>query len=130
MLGEGEVDVLTRSFKSPDQYEQSRPDKNYLEENAKMSPSAVEAVPPTEELAKTKISDSSNLLQAAVDAAIARYEERNPQSKALHLQAVTSLPGGNTRSAIFTWPFPISMKSGKEYQVTSEDGHTYAPRCP
>ncbi|KAF3766811.1 PLP-dependent transferase [Cryphonectria parasitica EP155] len=61
----------------------------------------------------------------ALDAAIARFKARNPCSEALYRQAVESLPGGNTRTQLYTFPFPVYMKSGQGYQVTSEDGHIY-----
>lgn len=60
-----------------------------------------------------------------LDEAKARYIARNAKSKALHEEAVKSFPGGNTRTVLHTDPFPICMKSGKGYQLTSEDGHTY-----
>lgn len=66
----------------------------------------------------------AQLLQAKLDAATARYAERNPRSKALHDEAVKSMPGGNTRTVLHVGPFPVVMKSGKGFQITSEDGHT------
>ena len=53
-------------------------------------------------------------LQIAVDAAKARHEE-----------AVNVLPGGNTRTILHTDPFPIYIKQGNSYQVTSEDDVTW-----
>ena len=64
------------------------------------------------------------LAQKALDAAIARFEARNPISKQLHERATTSMPGGNTRTQLHTSPFPVVMKHGRGYQVTSEDGCT------
>ncbi|KAF2271011.1 PLP-dependent transferase [Lojkania enalia] len=61
----------------------------------------------------------------AIEAAKTRFVERNPTSLKLHEEAVKSLPGGNTRSLLHTAPFPIYMKSGTDYRVVSEDGHTY-----
>lgn len=60
---------------------------------------------------------------AALEAAIARFKARNPRSQELHQLALGSMPGGNTRAQMYTFPFPVCMKSGKGYQVTSEDGH-------
>lgn len=59
----------------------------------------------------------------ALEAAIARFKARNPRSQELHKLALDSMPGGNTRAQMYTFPFPVSMKSGQGYQVTSEDGH-------
>ncbi|GAB7356638.1 hypothetical protein MBLNU459_g7358t1 [Dothideomycetes sp. NU459] len=75
--------------------------------------------------ARTKNTASTSRLQDALDAAISRFEERNPISKRLHDEATRSLPGGNTRTLLHTSPFPVCMKSGHGYQVTDEDGHTY-----
>lgn len=69
--------------------------------------------------------DITSSLRAKLDEATARYIERNPRSKALHDEANKTMPGGNTRAVLHTGPFPMAMKSGKGYQVTSEDGHTY-----
>jgi glutamate-1-semialdehyde 2,1-aminomutase len=60
----------------------------------------------------------------ALEAAKIRFAERNKTSLKLHEESVKSLPGGNTRSLLHTTPFPVFVKSGKGYQITSEDGHT------
>ena len=61
----------------------------------------------------------------AVNAAKQRFTKKNAESLKLHQEANKRLPGGNTRSVLHTAPFPVYLKSGKAYQVTSEDGHTY-----
>ncbi|KAM0459117.1 hypothetical protein ACHAO4_002508 [Trichoderma viride] len=68
---------------------------------------------------------SSQKISQALEEAKARYVVRNAKSKILHEEATKSFPGGNTRTVLHTSPFPISMKSGKGYQLTSEDGHIY-----
>jgi glutamate-1-semialdehyde 2,1-aminomutase len=68
-------------------------------------------------------SNSSQKISQALEEAKARYVVRNAKSKILHEEATKSFPGGNTRTVLHTSPFPISMKSGKGYQLTSEDGH-------
>lgn len=60
----------------------------------------------------------------ALEQARAKYIQQNPKSKALHVKALDSLPGGNTRAVLHADPFPLYMKSGHGYQVTSEDGKT------
>ncbi|TQV95732.1 glutamate-1-semialdehyde 2,1-aminomutase [Cordyceps javanica] len=67
----------------------------------------------------------SSSLQAALDAANDNFIARNPKSKALHEEALKTFPGGNTRTVLHTSPFPICMKSGKGFQVVSEDGDTF-----
>lgn len=63
-------------------------------------------------------------IAGALEAAKIRFAERNNTSLKLHEESVKSLPGGNTRSLLHTAPFPVFVKNGKGYQVTSEDGHT------
>jgi len=62
-------------------------------------------------------------LEAALEAARARFVLRNPTSLKLHQEALNRLPGGNTRSLLYTAPFPIYIKSGSEHRVFDEDGH-------
>ncbi|KAI1074851.1 pyridoxal phosphate-dependent transferase [Whalleya microplaca] len=63
--------------------------------------------------------------QVAYNAALKRFIATNQKSSNLFQEATESMPGGNTRTQLHTAPFPIFMKSGKDYQVTSEDGYTY-----
>ncbi|EEH36506.2 glutamate-1-semialdehyde 2,1-aminomutase [Paracoccidioides lutzii Pb01] len=49
----------------------------------------------------------------------ARYKSRNLQSQAAHQDALKDMPGGNTRSSIFSTPFPLTIASGKDGTVTS-----------
>ncbi|KAL7914728.1 pyridoxal phosphate-dependent transferase [Trichoderma velutinum] len=69
--------------------------------------------------------DSAHKLSLALSEAKALYVTRNAKSQAIHEQATKSFPGGNTRTVLHTDPFPICMKSGQGYQLTSEDGNTY-----
>lgn len=71
--------------------------------------------------AKSVYATTSEALQAAKQ----RFAERNAKSSHLHEESNKALPGGNTRSVLHTAPFPVFLKSGKGYQVTSEDGQTY-----
>lgn len=72
----------------------------------------------------------TQLIQAKLEAATTRYVHHNLRSKALHEEAIKSMPGGNTRTVLHASPFPIVIKSGKGYQVTSEDGHTQVSSRP
>lgn len=65
-------------------------------------------------------------LQDRLNNAIVNYENKTPNSKKLYDEALLSLPGGNTRTLLFTSPWPCYIKHGHGYQVTDEDGHTYA----
>lgn len=63
-------------------------------------------------------------LRDLVETAKQRYVSKNKTSEALYQEATQLLPGGNTRTVLHANPFPIYMKSGKNHQVTSEDGQT------
>ncbi|KAI1496952.1 pyridoxal phosphate-dependent transferase [Biscogniauxia marginata] len=64
-------------------------------------------------------------VKTVLTAAIKRFEEANPVSKKQHEIAAGTLPGGNTRTLLYTPPFPLCMKSGKGAHVWDEDGHKY-----
>jgi glutamate-1-semialdehyde 2,1-aminomutase len=72
--------------------------------------------------AKAKHLPSTNL-EAAVIAAKERFVERNPNSRRLYDEACDSLPGGNTRTLLYSAPFPLCMKKGEAYQMFDEDDH-------
>jgi glutamate-1-semialdehyde 2,1-aminomutase len=80
---------------------------------------------PTADEIKMHVKSGNVTTKEAVEAAKARFVERNVKSLGLHEEAAKSLPGGNTRSLLHTAPFPVFLKSGKGYQVISEDDHTY-----
>lgn len=65
-----------------------------------------------------------------IDAALAEAQEhygaRNPKSLAQYEAACAALPGGNTRSAIYAEPFPLTMVEGKGAHLWDADGHEYA----
>jgi glutamate-1-semialdehyde 2,1-aminomutase len=65
----------------------------------------------------------STTADGALGQARQRYVERNPKSNALHHEAVTYLPGGNSRSVLHTAPFSIIMTSGRSCYLVDEDGH-------
>ncbi|KAF2819896.1 PLP-dependent transferase [Ophiobolus disseminans] len=92
-----------------------------------MSPSATTPTAPVA-AGKPNVATQNNFTSAttqALEAAQSRFASRNKHSRKLHEESAKSLPGGNTRSLLHTPPFPVFLKSGKGYQVTSEDGHVY-----
>lgn len=68
---------------------------------------------------------SATTVQNALHDAHARYKYTNPLSYAQYLKAAEVLPGGNTRTVLFTDPFPITLESAQGCYVTSLDGTTY-----
>jgi glutamate-1-semialdehyde 2,1-aminomutase len=54
-----------------------------------------------------------------------RYVAANPRSQEQHRKAAQVLPGGNTRTVLFSEPFPITLAGGKGCRITSLDGREY-----
>lgn len=66
----------------------------------------------------------SAALQQAIDDAKDRYRAAHPRSLAQHQKAARVLPGGNTRTVLFSDPFPITLASAQGCRVTTLDGQT------
>jgi glutamate-1-semialdehyde 2,1-aminomutase len=61
-------------------------------------------------------------LDAALDEAIRRYVERNPNSARLASEAAEVMPGGNTRSVLHTDPFGVRIEHAEGSVLTTVDG--------
>jgi glutamate-1-semialdehyde 2,1-aminomutase len=64
-------------------------------------------------------------IAAALAEAQDAYRAANPKSLAQYEAACAALPGGNTRSAIFVEPFPLTMVRGEGSNLWDLDGHAY-----
>ncbi|MBT9385339.1 aminotransferase class III-fold pyridoxal phosphate-dependent enzyme [Pseudooceanicola sp. CBS1P-1] len=64
-------------------------------------------------------------LDAALDAARSAYVARNPGSAAALERARRVMPGGNTRTSLWSDPFPLSVASGQGCHIRDVDGHDY-----
>src|SRR5690242_15128517 len=64
-------------------------------------------------------------LASAIADASSRYTAANPKSLAQHRAASEVMPGGNTRSVLFSAPFPITLTAAQGCRVTSLDGRCY-----
>jgi glutamate-1-semialdehyde 2,1-aminomutase len=64
-------------------------------------------------------------IEAALAEVKEQYRGRNPKSLTQYEEACAALPGGNTRSAIFVDPFPLTMVRGQGSQLWDADGHEY-----
>ncbi|MCF3931982.1 aminotransferase class III-fold pyridoxal phosphate-dependent enzyme [Acuticoccus sp. M5D2P5] len=53
------------------------------------------------------------------------FVARNPQSEASHQRAAQVMPGGNTRTSLWSAPFPLTIASGEGCRITDVDGHIY-----
>lgn len=67
----------------------------------------------------------TSALGEALAEAEAAYVRRNPGSEAAHARAAEVLPGGNTRSSLWSDPFPLCVASGDGARITDIDGTTY-----
>ncbi len=57
--------------------------------------------------------------------AIATFRAKRPKTEALQARAATVMPGGNTRTVLFTAPFPVRAEKAEGATITDADGHTY-----
>lgn len=54
-----------------------------------------------------------------------RFAASNPISHARYLDALSVMPGGNTRTSLYYSPFPVTFASGEGQFLTDVDGHRY-----
>jgi glutamate-1-semialdehyde 2,1-aminomutase len=64
-------------------------------------------------------------IDLALETAIEAYVTARPNAAALHERAKAVLPGGNTRTILFTAPFPIRIAKTEGQMLTDVDGHSY-----
>jgi glutamate-1-semialdehyde 2,1-aminomutase len=64
-------------------------------------------------------------IDAALTEAQEQYRAHNPKSLAQYEEACAALPGGNTRSAIYVDPFPLTMAKGEGAHLWDLDSHEY-----
>ncbi|KAF3152165.1 hypothetical protein TWF569_003204 [Orbilia oligospora] len=64
-------------------------------------------------------------LSEGLSDAISDYISSNPASKSNYENASQYLPGGNTRSVLYTSPFPITFVFANGVTISSADGCTY-----
>ena len=61
----------------------------------------------------------------ALHEASAAFTARHRKSLALHERARQVMPGGNTRTVLFTAPFPVRVEKGEGATLTDVDGNVY-----
>ena len=66
-----------------------------------------------------------NKVDQALDTAIANFVAKRPKTHALHERAKAVMPGGNTRTVLFSAPFPIRVERAKGAMLYDVDGHSY-----
>ncbi len=61
----------------------------------------------------------------ALTEAIQHFVARHPNAEAMQKRAAQVMPGGNTRSVLFTKPFPIRVERAEGCMLHDIDGHSY-----
>jgi glutamate-1-semialdehyde 2,1-aminomutase len=64
-------------------------------------------------------------LDHALAAAAENFRRKRPKTAALHSRAAAVMPGGNTRTILYTAPFPIRAARASGATITDIDGHDY-----
>ncbi len=64
-------------------------------------------------------------IDQALNEAVERFTAKRPKTAALHARAAKVMPGGNTRTILYTAPFPIRAESAKGSEITDIDGNSY-----
>jgi glutamate-1-semialdehyde 2,1-aminomutase len=69
--------------------------------------------------------DKMTAVDLALNDAMANFAAKRPKTKALHDRATAVMPGGNTRTVLFTAPFPIRAEKADGARIIDVDGHSY-----
>jgi glutamate-1-semialdehyde 2,1-aminomutase len=64
-------------------------------------------------------------IDAALTEATHSFAAKRPKTRALHERAAHVMPGGNTRTVLFTAPFPIRVEKASGASLTDIDGNSY-----
>ena len=68
---------------------------------------------------------TAQTLDATLQDAMDRFAAGRPKTRAMQARAAEVMPGGNTRTVLFTAPFPIRIEKGEGATLTDIDGHSY-----
>ena len=64
-------------------------------------------------------------IDRALAAAVGEYVAKRPKTAEMHTRARAVMPGGNTRTVLFSQPFPIRVAKAEGCHLTDIDGHSY-----
>ncbi len=64
-------------------------------------------------------------IDSALASAVANFAKKRPKTAAMHERAKAVMPGGNTRTVLFSQPFPIRIEKAEGSRLTDIDGHSY-----
>ena len=66
-----------------------------------------------------------NTIDESLSEAVAHFVAKRPKTAAMHARAKAVMPGGNTRTVLFSQPFPIRIAAAEGSRLTDIDGHSY-----
>jgi len=64
-------------------------------------------------------------IETVLAEAKAGFAARRPKTRAMHERAAHVMPGGNTRTVLFTAPFPLRVEAAEGSTITDVDGNSY-----
>lgn len=70
-------------------------------------------------------SDRSARIDAALQEAQRAFAAARPRTEAMQARAAAVMPGGNTRTVLFSAPFPVRVEKAEGARLTDIDGHSY-----
>lgn len=71
------------------------------------------------------MNDLSPTIDLALAEAATKFAAKRPATAALHERARAVMPGGNTRTVLYTAPFPIRIAKADGATLEDVDGHSY-----
>jgi glutamate-1-semialdehyde 2,1-aminomutase len=70
-------------------------------------------------------SERSARIDAALEEAKRAFSAARPRTEAMQARAAAVMPGGNTRTVLFSAPFPVRVEKAEGSRLTDIDGHSY-----
>jgi glutamate-1-semialdehyde 2,1-aminomutase len=70
-------------------------------------------------------SERSARIDAALDEAKRAFAAVRPRTETMQARAAAVMPGGNTRTVLFSAPFPVRVEKAEGSRLTDIDGHSY-----
>ncbi|MEI7600347.1 MAG: aminotransferase class III-fold pyridoxal phosphate-dependent enzyme [Aestuariivirga sp.] len=64
-------------------------------------------------------------VETALAEASNSFAAKRPRTRAMHVRAANVMPGGNTRTVLFTAPFPLRVERAEGATITDIDGLSY-----
>ena len=71
------------------------------------------------------MNDMPSPIDTSLAHAIQNFRHKRPKTEAMHERAKAVMPGGNTRTVLFSAPFPIRIAAAEGHRLTDVDGNGY-----